>query len=60
LTDEEATQRLTAQGPNELEEARRTSPWRLFLSQFRELMVVVAGDREMVGKEVMDDRIGWQ
>ncbi len=41
LTDEEAAQRLIAHGPNELEEARGTSIWRLFLSQFQDLMVVV-------------------
>jgi Ca2+-transporting ATPase len=41
LTDEEAQQRLETYGPNELTERKRTSALRIFLSQFRDIFVIM-------------------
>ena len=41
LQDAEAAHRLEAQGPNTLPEGRRRGPWRIFLAQFADFMVVV-------------------
>ena len=39
LSVREAAQRFTANGPNELKEGKRTSPWQIFLGQFKSLIV---------------------
>jgi len=39
LSTQEAAGRLAANGPNELKEARRISPWTIFLSQFKSLII---------------------
>ncbi|MFW9921304.1 MAG: cation-translocating P-type ATPase, partial [Candidatus Thorarchaeota archaeon] len=41
LSSEEANQRLFEYGPNELEEADRISPFRMFLEQFANPMVII-------------------
>jgi Ca2+-transporting ATPase len=41
LTTAEATRRLAAIGPNELEAPERTSPWALFAAQFRNVLIVI-------------------
>ncbi|MEA3406552.1 MAG: cation-translocating P-type ATPase [Chloroflexota bacterium] len=41
LSEEEAQKRLEEHGPNELEERRGRSPWRILASQFTEIMVIV-------------------
>jgi Ca2+-transporting ATPase len=46
LSASDAAQRLTTNGPNELQEGRRISPWQIFLGQFKSLIVwilIVAG-----------------
>lgn len=39
LSSNEAAQRLVADGPNELKEGKRISPLRMFLSQFKSLII---------------------
>ncbi|HEX6298493.1 MAG TPA: cation-translocating P-type ATPase [Burkholderiales bacterium] len=41
LAPEEATRRLAQYGPNELAREERVSPWRLFLNQFKNTLVVI-------------------
>ena len=41
LTAEEARQRLEEHGPNELQEAHRTSPWALLAAQFGNVLIVI-------------------
>ena len=41
LSDPEARERLLRYGPNELAEGRRISPLRIFLEQFKDLMVII-------------------
>ena len=41
LTAEEVEERQATYGPNELEEAPTTPPWRILLSQFADTMIVV-------------------
>ena len=41
LTSSEATRRLAAAGPNELEEPERTSTWVLLAAQFRNVLIVI-------------------
>ncbi|MBN1109581.1 MAG: cation-translocating P-type ATPase [Methanomassiliicoccales archaeon] len=41
LSAEEVRERLTRYGPNELTEGRRISPLRIFLEQFKDLMVII-------------------
>jgi Ca2+-transporting ATPase len=41
LSTEEATRRLDAIGPNELEAPERTSPWALLLAQFKNVLIVI-------------------
>jgi Ca2+-transporting ATPase len=41
LSADEARRRLAEHGPNELQEARRTSPWTLLAAQFRNVMIVI-------------------
>jgi Ca2+-transporting ATPase len=41
LSTAEAAQRFAAIGPNELEASQRTSPWALFLAQFRNVLIVI-------------------
>ena len=41
LTAHEAATRLAADGPNELQEGERISPWQIFLSQFKSLLIWV-------------------
>ena len=46
LTAHEAATRLAADGPNELQEGERISRWKIFLSQFKSLLIwvlIVAG-----------------
>jgi len=46
LSAQEAAQRLTANGPNELKEGKRISPLKIFLGQFKSLIIwilIVAG-----------------
>src|SRR6188474_1431379 len=39
LSAQEAAQRLAANGPNELKEGKRISPWQIFLSQFKSFII---------------------
>lgn len=41
LTGAEALRRLREYGPNELQHARRASPWALLLEQFRNVLVII-------------------
>ncbi len=41
LSDDEAKARLDAYGPNEIQEAKKASSWRLLLSQFKETLVLI-------------------
>ena len=57
LSVREAAQRFTANGPNELKEGKRTSPWQIFLGQFKSLIVwilIVAGIISGVLGEMVD------
>src|SRR5690349_20035617 len=57
LSAQEAAQRLTANGPNELKEGKRISPWQIFLGQFKSLIIsilMVAGVICGVLGEVVD------
>jgi len=57
LSATEAAQRLTADGPNELKEGKRISPWQIFLGQFKSLIVwilIVAGIISGVLGETVD------
>jgi Ca2+-transporting ATPase len=57
LTSGEAAQRLEHDGPNELKEGRRISPLRIFLDQFKSLVIwilIVAGIFSGVMGDVID------
>ncbi len=57
LSATEAAQRLTANGPNELKEGKRISPWQIFLGQFKSLLIwilIAAGVISGVLGEVVD------
>jgi Ca2+-transporting ATPase len=57
LSMQEAAQRLAANGPNELKEGKRISPWQIFLGQFKSLIVwilIVAGIISGVLGEMVD------
>lgn len=57
LSAQEAAQRLAANGPNELKEGKRISPWQIFLGQFKSLIVwilIVAGIISGVLGEMVD------
>ncbi len=41
LSGEEAARRLASHGPNELAVARRVSPWKLFLTQFKNVLILI-------------------
>jgi Ca2+-transporting ATPase len=41
LDDAEAARRLAAQGPNQIESAGRNSPWSLFASQFKNVLIAI-------------------
>ena len=41
LSGADASARLARHGPNELREGRRGSPWRLLLSQFQNVLIVI-------------------
>jgi len=41
LTEAEAVQRLAEHGPNELQAARRISPWTLLFEQFKNVLIVI-------------------
>ena len=41
LNDQEVKQRLEKYGPNELKEAKRTTPLQIFLNQFKDIFVVM-------------------
>ena len=41
LSDAEAKRRLAEGGPNELEAARSVAPWRLFLEQFKNVLILI-------------------
>jgi Ca2+-transporting ATPase len=41
LTGEEAARRLAEHGPNELEAARRVSPWAILAAQFKNVLIVI-------------------
>lgn len=57
LSAGEAAKRLAANGPNELKEGKRISPWQIFLSQFKSLIIwilIVAGVISGVLGEMVD------
>ena len=57
LSAQEAAQRLAANGPNELKEGKRISPWQIFLGQFKSLIIwilIAAGVISGVLGEVVD------
>ena len=57
LSTAEAAQRLAADGPNELKEGKRISPWQIFFGQFKSLIIwilIVAGVISGVLGEVVD------
>ncbi len=41
LSPEEAEKRLAEYGPNELRAAKKISPWLIFVSQFKNLMIII-------------------
>jgi Ca2+-transporting ATPase len=41
LTAGEVTRRSAAYGPNELQQTRRTSPWAVFLAQFKNTLILI-------------------
>src|SRR5688572_3481613 len=41
LSAQEAKRRLEQYGPNELKAKHKVSPWRLFLSQFKDALIIV-------------------
>lgn len=41
LTSEEAAARLEQYGPNELQAARRISPWEILLEQFKNVLIII-------------------
>jgi Ca2+-transporting ATPase len=41
LTHSEASKRLAEYGPNELQAARRISPWRILLEQFKNILILI-------------------
>ena len=41
LTNEDVAARLATHGPNELSEAKHTSPLRLFMQQFTDFLVII-------------------
>lgn len=56
LTSEEARQRLADGGPNRLSEAPKRPAWRLFVDQFRNLLIVV-----LIGAAVLAGLVGdWK
>ncbi len=57
LSATEAAQRLAANGPNELKDGKRISPWQIFLGQFKSLIIwilIVAGVISGALGEVVD------
>jgi Ca2+-transporting ATPase len=57
LSAAEAARRLAAQGPNELKESKRISPWQIFFGQFKSLIVwilIAAGVISGLLGEVVD------
>lgn len=57
LSVTEAAKRLVANGPNELKEGKRISPWQIFLGQFKSLIIwilIVAGVISGALGEVVD------
>ena len=57
LSTQEAAQRLATNGPNELTEGKRISPWQIFLGQFKSLLIwilIAAGVISGVLGEVVD------
>jgi Ca2+-transporting ATPase len=57
LSATEAAKRLAANGPNELKEGKRISPWQIFLGQFKSLIIwilIVAGVISGVLGEMVD------
>jgi len=41
LSSQEAASRLASYGPNQLQAARRISPWSIFLEQFKNVLIVI-------------------
>jgi Ca2+-transporting ATPase len=41
LTDAQAAQRRSEYGPNELQAARRISPWQIFGQQFKNVLILI-------------------
>ncbi|HRC88085.1 MAG TPA: cation-transporting P-type ATPase, partial [Thermoanaerobaculia bacterium] len=41
LSSAEAAERLARFGPNQLQEAEKTSPWQLLFSQFQNVLVLI-------------------
>ena len=41
LSGQEAARRLERYGPNELEKEGRASPWKIFLDQFRNILIII-------------------
>ncbi|MGQ9548320.1 MAG: cation-translocating P-type ATPase [Roseiflexus sp.] len=41
LTGDDAGKRLEQYGPNELQEARRISPWQILLEQFKNVLIII-------------------
>jgi Ca2+-transporting ATPase len=57
LSAQEAAKRFAADGPNELKEGKRISPWQIFLGQFKSLIIwilIVAGVISGALGEVVD------
>jgi Ca2+-transporting ATPase len=60
LSEDEARARLSAYGPNEIEETKKVSAWKLLLSQFKEtlvLILVAAAIISMVIGEAIDSAV---
>ncbi|UCD91854.1 MAG: hypothetical protein JSV43_06350, partial [Methanobacteriota archaeon] len=53
LDDKDAQRRLERYGPNELVEVRRVSPLKMFLRQFKDLMVII-----LIGAAVVSASVG--
>ena len=53
LSAQEAANRLAADGPNELKEGKRISPWQIFLGQFKSLIIWI-----LIGAGVISGALG--
>ena len=41
LTSDEAARRLAQYGPNAIKEEKRTTPWQIFIAQFKNFLILL-------------------